>query len=134
MMADNKADTKQTGLKRDAKGRIIGGTPPAGFNVNPQNRSDGGWKKEQSISYQYNRFGRMSDEELENYVPQTQFEKIALQRIKLAYKANGLLDAKEITDRTEGKAPQSMDVTTGGEKINVALVEFANGKDEDSTS
>lgn len=100
-------------------------------NGNP--RSPGGWKKEESISYQYNRFGRMSDEEIENYIPKTQFERIALARIKAAKDLkHGLADSKELTDRTEGKAPQSIDVTTGGEKLNIALVEFIDGSDKDS--
>jgi hypothetical protein len=104
-------------------------------NGNPQN--PGGWKKEESISYQYNRFGRMSDEELDNYIPKTQFERIALNRIKAAKDLKyGLPDSKEVTDRTEGKAPQSIDVTTGGDKLNIALVEFIDGtyKDEDTNT
>lgn len=110
------SDTKQSELERDEKGRIIGGTPPAGFNVNPQNRSDGRWKKEDSISYNYNKFLAMSEEEFADYRPETKAQRIAYNRIKAS--EDSLNDAKEITDRTEGKAPQSVDVTTQGESIN----------------
>lgn len=113
-------DTKQTELQRDEKGRIIGGTPPAGFNVNPQNRSNGRWKAEDSISYNYNKFLAMSEEEFAEYVPQTKAQRIAYNRIKAS--EDSLNDTKEITDRTEGKAQQMVDVTTGGEAIVTPVV------------
>ena len=113
-------DTKQTELQRDEKGRITGGTPPAGFNVNPQNRSNGRWKAEDSISYNYNKFLAMSEEEFADYVPQTKAQRIAYNRIKAS--EDSLNDTKEITDRTEGKAQQMVDVTTGGEAIVTPVV------------
>lgn len=91
-------------------------TGKGGFGDNPQNRNPGGWKKEESISYQYNRLGRMTDQEFAEYVPQTKFERIAYNRIKDA--EDSLNDTKEITDRVEGKAPQSIDMTSNGESIN----------------
>lgn len=100
-------------------------TGKGGFGDNPQNRNPGGWDKTQSISYQYNRIGRMSDQEIAAFKPENQFQSIALSRVKAAKdKKFGLPDSKEITDRTEGKAPQSVDITSGGEKIKGALVEF----------
>ena len=113
-------DTKQTELQRDEKGRITGGTPPAGFNVNPQNRSNGRWKAEDSISYNYNKFLAMSEEEFAEYVPQNKAQRIAYNRIKAS--EDSLNDTKEITDRTEGKAQQIVDVTTGGEAIVTPVV------------
>lgn len=73
-------------------------------NGNPSAR--GRWNKEGSISYNYNKIMRMSDEELAKFKPTTQAEKIALMRVQQAAKDLGLADAKEISDRTEGKAPQ----------------------------
>lgn len=108
--------TKQEEQQRDEKGRIIGGTPPVGFHTNPERRSNGRWKKEDSISYNYNLFLSFSEEEFAEYVPKTKAQRIAYNRIKDA--EDNLNDAKEITDRTEGKAPQSVDVTTQGESIN----------------
>lgn len=105
-----------------------------GFGDNPQNRNPGGWKKEGSISYQYNRLMRMTPEELDKFKPETVAQQIALARIKEAEKS--LPDVKEITDRTEGKAPQNIDVTSGGEKLNVAMVEFVNpdGNSQDQST
>lgn len=127
-------DTQQSDIVRDEKGRFNGGTPPAGFNKNPQNISPGGWKKENTISYQYNRFLNMTPEELKAFANTPDNERtvamdIAYSRVLASRKS--LMDTKEITDRTEGKAPQSIDVTTGGDKLNIALVEFIDGTDKD---
>ena len=92
-------------------------TGKGGFGDNPQNRNPGGWNKDGSISYQYNRLMRMSPGELNVFEPETVAQQIALQRIKIAATTAGLNDTKEISDRTEGKAPQSIDVTSGGESI-----------------
>lgn len=93
-------------------------TGKGGFGDNPQNRNPGGWRKEESISYQYNKLMRMSPDELNDFVPETVAQMIALQRIKVAVTTAGLNDTKEISDRTEGKAPQAIDVTTNGESLN----------------
>jgi hypothetical protein len=111
----DKTDTKQTGLTRDEKGRITGGTPPAGFNVHPENRSDGGWDKTMVFSYQYKRFMSMSLNELNEWRILPDMEKKVVE--ELAYNAvmrskASLNDVKEITDRTEGKAPQSIDLSS----------------------
>lgn len=108
-MAENKTTTKQVDYNMNPTGK-------GGFGDNPQNRSDGRWKKENSISYNYNLFLAMSEDEFAEFTPITKAQKIAYQRIKAAEKS--LLDVKEITDRTEGKAPQSVDVTTKGESVN----------------
>ena len=123
-------DTKQTELQRDEKGRITGGTPPAGFNVNPQNRSNGRWKAEDSISYNYNKFLAMSEEEFDEYKPKTKAQRIAYNRIKEAEES--LLDVKEITDRVEGKPKQAVDVTTGGEAIVTPVVRIIDERPSSS--
>lgn len=131
----SEADTNQTGLLRDEKGRIIGGKPPAGFDTHPENRSDGGWKKENTISYQYKRFLNMTPDELKEYAtnpnndPRTVAMDIAYSQVIASRKS--LPHAKEITDRTEGKAPQSVDLTTKGKEFKIALVEFV-GDDGDN--
>jgi len=86
-------------------------TGKGGFGDNPQNRNPGGWKKENSISYQYKRFMNMSIAELEKWskTPKSErsvVEDIAFNRIIEA--RISLPDVKEITDRTEGKALQTI--------------------------
>jgi hypothetical protein len=126
-----KSTTNQVAQTRDEKGRITGGVPPVGFHTNPENISPGGWKKENTISYQYNRFLNMSPIELEAFAQTPKKDRtvamdIAYARVLASRKS--LPDVKEITDRTEGKAPQSIDLTTGGEPMQ-ALVRFADGND-----
>lgn len=110
-----KQSTKQVRKPRNPTGK-------GGFGDNPQNRSDGGWKKEDSISYQYNRLMRMTADEFEEFKSSeklTMAQKIAINRIKGALKedAFSLNETKEITDRTEGKAPQKIDLTSDGDKM-----------------
>lgn len=119
--------THQEGQTRDEKGRITGGIPPVGFHTNPERISPGGWSKETSMPYLINKFGRMSDEEVEEYIESkggkkklSQFEKAAITRTRNTTLSSeqGLRESKEVMDRTNGKAPQSIDLTTGGEKMN----------------
>lgn len=84
------------------------------------------------FSYQYNRFLNMSATEFEAFAKtpkdkMTMVELGAYMRVKAMLKS--LPDAKEITDRTEGKAYQSMDVTSGGEKLEGLVIVRANADD-----
>lgn len=88
-----------------------------GFGERPNDRSDGRWNKDESISYQYNKLLRMSPEQLFSFQPETVAQQIAHQRLMNAMSDDGLNDTKEVTDRTEGKAPQSIDMTSNGETI-----------------
>lgn len=110
-----------------------------GFGDHPENRNPGGWKKENTISYQYKRFLNMTPEELKAFANVPESERtvamdIAYSQVLASRKS--LPHTKEITDRTEGKAQQQIDLTTGGDKLNIALVEFVDGnnQDEDSTT
>lgn len=95
-----------------------------GFGENPHHRNPGGWDKTGSISYQYNLLMRLKPDELKDYEPTTVAQEIALARIKAARSSDkGLNDTKEVTDRTEGKAPQSMDITSGGERLPTVIIE-----------
>ena len=85
-------------------------TGKGGFGDNPQNRNPGGWKPETTISYQYRRFLAMQLPELlewEKTIPKE--ERTAAMDIAYAQviaSRRSLPHVKEITDRTEGKAPQ----------------------------
>lgn len=118
---NTKSTSKQVGQTRDEKGRITGGIPPVGFHTNPENRSNGRWKAENSISYNYHKFMEMNPAEFDEYVPQTMAQKMAYDMVKngTARRADVI---KEITDRTEGKASQAIDVTSNGETIGATLV------------
>ena len=86
-----------------------------GFGDNPQNRANGRWSKDTSISYWYNHLIRLSVDDFENFTPETVAQKIAYNSLVEAHVDLPYL--KEVTDRTEGRAHQQTDVTSGGEKI-----------------
>jgi len=117
-----KTSTNQVGEKRDDKGRFANGNKPkVGFHTHPENRSDGGWKKEDSYSYQLRLMDRMTIKEFNKWVKKNPPSKRTLAQEK-AYRAQAksrseLAWLKEVTDRTEGKAPQNIDLTTGGDKL-----------------
>jgi len=106
-------------------------TGKGGFGDNPQNKANGRWKKEDSISYNYNHLLSLSLNELKEYKPVTVAQKIAYEAIKEA--SSELLYLKEVTDRTEGKAPQAIDHTSGGEKVNIPLIEWVNSTNDKDT-
>ena len=104
---------------RDSKGRFGPGnnmnpTGHGGFGTNPQNRSSGKWNKDTSVSYWYNKLGRMDNEEFNKFKPANPFQEIAYKRGQAALStADGelaLKNTKEITDRTEGRAKQDINI------------------------
>ena len=109
------AATKQVVNGRDENGRFAAGNKPTvGFHTNPERRSNGRWRKEDSVTYQYRRMLAMTDDELEAFIPETQAQKIAKVRIVRAVRDddNSLAETKEITDRTEGKARRDIGIET----------------------
>ena len=101
-------------------GNVTNPSGAGGFGDNPQNRNPGGWNKEESISYWYNKLGRMDEAEFLSFKPANVNQKIALNRVLRAMKddKDSLAETKEIADRTEGKARESIDLTTAGESLN----------------
>lgn len=100
-----------------------------GFGDNPQNRNPGGWDKNESISYWYNKIGRMSDKEMAEFKPANQNQRIALVRIERSKRDDkeALAEAKEITDRTEGKAKETLSVDASIDmNVGTPSVELAN--------
>lgn len=96
-------------------------TGKGGFADNPQNRNPGGWKKDQSISYQYNFLIRLKVDEFREWLQQhpesdrTMAQELAYQAVLKARKELNYL--REITDRIEGKPNQQTDITSGGKPI-----------------
>lgn len=124
-LSTNQDTHDSNGIKPGVK---LNPTGKGGFGDNPQNRSDGGWKKEDSIGYQYRMLQRLTITELEKWI-EDHPKNVRTVAQDLAYKAlikaqKELPYLKEVTDRSEGKAPQSVDVTSNGETIKGALVEF----------
>lgn len=104
-----------------------------GFGDHPENRNPGGWRKEVSFSYQYKRFMAMSLPEIEAYAAlpkekRTVVEDLAYHRVVAAKKS--LMDVKEMTDRTEGRAPQSITITS--DPLDQILTKFGIGEGEDA--
>ena len=100
------------------KGDINNPKGKGGFKDNPENRNPGGWSKETSIPYLQNKLGRMSLAEFEEYEPKTAFEVSAYNSVKEAWNNLGYL--KEVTDRTSGKAEQSINHQNDGGKFDNA--------------
>jgi hypothetical protein len=104
---DGKKDT------RFKKGQVGNPTGKGGFQERPEDRVDGRWRKEDSISYQYNFLMRLPLDQIWNFKPKTVAQDIAFARVRAARDSRlGLGDTKEITDRTEGKSPQAIDLTS----------------------
>ena len=127
--------TKQDVQEPKQRGGNLNPSGKGGFRDNPQNRASGVWQPENTISYQYRRFLNMTPDELMAFkdVPtseRTVAMDIAYSQVLASRKS--LPHTKEITDRTEGKAPMSVDVTSNGETIKTALVEFI-GLDDDNS-
>ena len=105
-------------------------TGKGGFGDHPENRNPGGWKPEYTFSYQYRRFMNMTVEEFKAWKDLTA-DKDKTMVEELAYVAvlkarSDIRDRQEITDRTEGKAPQTV-VVDGGffskDKLKVEVVD-----------
>lgn len=116
--------TKQAGDARTTTGQFapgVSGNPDGkgGFGDNPENRSSGHWDKEESITYWYNKILRMTDDEYDKWKPANRAQRIALKRVITAEGGDelALKTTKEITDRTEGRPKQDIDMNLTGDDI-----------------
>lgn len=119
--------TKQAVNGRDSRGRFApGNTPSTGFHTHSERRNNGKWDKEESISYWYNKLGRMSDDEYDNFKPKNQNQRIAQARIVMALGTDelALKAAKEITDHTEGRPKQDIDMNVESENAEPLIKGF----------
>ena len=98
--------TKQVNMVRNPTGK-------GGFGDHPENRSPGGWKKENSFSYQMNRFKNMTVDDFLKWLKEnpkdtrTMAEELAYARVFKARES--LMEFKEVADRTEGKPIQKIE-------------------------
>lgn len=105
--------TKQAVNGRDENGRFVAGNMPvSGFHTNPERRNSGKWDKDESISYWYNKLLRMPNDEFDSFKPANSTQRIVYARIVAACGADelALKATKEITDRTEGRPQQGIDM------------------------
>jgi hypothetical protein len=126
------SNTKQMEQTRDEKGRITGGTPPAGFNVNPQNRHNGAWKKEDTPRYKLEQMMKLPEPDLRK-IAEDKDAPLFERKLATAIAKGQWREIKEMIEQVYGKPKESVDVTSGGETIK-ALVQFVDENDQDKTS
>lgn len=112
-------DEPKTATKQ-AKGSPINGQVPPKKNQFGQpggnKRNDGHWKSEDSISFQYNKLLRMTNEQFDKFCKQkdlTKAQQIAIKRIQdadIASDTSGLAlrTTVELTNRTEGDTKKEL--------------------------
>ena len=120
-------NTKQMAQQRDEKGRITGGAPPAGFNVHPENRHNGAWKKEDTPRYKLEQMMKLSEPELRK-VAEDKDAPLFERKLATAIAKGQWREIKEMIQEVYGKPKESVDVTSGGEPIK-AVVEFKGADD-----
>ena len=117
---------------RDEKGRITGGTPPAGFNKHPENRHNGAWKKEDTPRFKLEQMMKLSADELRK-VAEDKDAPLFEQKLAIAIKNGQWREIKEMIQEVYGKPKENIDLTSKGDKLNVALVEFVDGDNKDTS-
>lgn len=102
------------------KGVVRNPTGKGGFGDHPENAAHGRWRKEDSYTYNVNKFGRMTDIELQEVILQakggelTQFQRAALQTVLDMQKKEGWKKLVDTVDRVDGKALQPVEQTVNG--------------------
>lgn len=116
------------------KGTVNNPTGKGGFGDHPENACRGRWRKEDSYTYNVNKYGRMTDIELQEVILQakggelTQFQRAALQTVLDMQKREGWKKLVDTVDRVDGKALQPVEQT--GYVPPTINIEFVKG-DED---
>jgi hypothetical protein len=118
------------------KGMVNNPTGKGGFGDHPENACHGRWRKEDSYTYNVNKYGRMTDIELQEVILQakggelTQFQRAALQTVLDMQKREGWKKLVDTVDRVDGKALQPVEQTVTGYVPPTINIEFVKG-DED---
>lgn len=111
-------------------------TGKGGFGDHPENACNGRWRKEDSYTYNVNKFGRMTDIELQKIILKskagelTQFQQAALKTVLDMKKDEGWKKLVDTVDRVDGKALQPVEQTVNGYVPPTINIEFVKG-DED---
>ena len=95
-------------------------TGKGGFKERPQDRASGRWKKEDSISYQYNMLLRLSKSAFKKWLEDhPEDQRTMAQEIAFNAVSEAMSDFKyltEVTDRTEGKSINRTELSGSEEK------------------
>lgn len=99
--------------------RIPNPTGKGGFKERPQDINPGTWNSKNVFTIQLSRFLNMSTTDFEAFAKtpkdkMTMAERIAYTRVA---KGKDLAEYKDMADRLQGKAAQSVDVTSDGDKL-----------------
>lgn len=126
-LEEKKTTDQDIDMNRNPEGK-------GGFGDNPQNRSNGTWSSIDSIGFQYKKFMRMSINEVESWAKNVKKKDRTVAQ-DLAYKAvlrakNSLVDLKEVTDRTEGKSPQTLVHEGGFFSTDKLIIEVVDAKED----
>ncbi len=126
MKKDNPTKQGEVGHKKPPVNRQFGQP-----NGNPRN--NGSWKKEDTPRYKLEQMMKLNVEELTAIVknPKTPLFEI---RMANAIKNGDWKVIDGMISQVYGKPSQTVDMTSGGEKINVALVRFEDGDRNTDTS
>ncbi len=103
-------DRKQTELRRDEKGRITGGSPPNGFDKNPQNRHHGAWKKEDTLRFKIEKASSLDSDELRAIIDDPKEAMLVRRFAEATLKADWRM-IKEISEMLYGKPKESVDIS-----------------------
>lgn len=119
------------------KGMVNNPTGKGGFGDHPENACHGRWRKEDSYTYNVNKFGRMTDIELQEIILKskagelTQFQQAALKTVLDMKKDEGWKKLVDTVDRVDGKALQPVEQTVNGYVPPTINIEFVNGDDDE---
>ena len=126
-------DRKQSKPLLDENGKFAkGNTPPAGFNKHPENRHNGAWKKESTPRYKLEKMMELEEDEL-RAIAEDKKSPLFERKLAIAIRKGEWREIKEMIQEVYGKPQENIDLTSKGDKLNVALVEFVDGDNKDTS-
>ena len=126
-------DTDQSKPLLDKNGKFAkGNIPPAGFNKHPENRHNGAWKKESTPRYKLEKMMELEEDEL-RAIAEDKKSPLFERKLAIAIRKGEWREIKEMIQEVYGKPKENIDLTSKGDKLNVALVEFVDGDNKDKS-
>ena len=126
-------DRKQSKPLLDENGKFAkGNTPPAGFNKHPENRHNGAWKKESTPRFKLEKMMELEEDEL-RAIAEDKKSPLFERKLAIAIRKGEWREIKEMIQEVYGKPQENIDLTSKGDKLNVALVEFVDGDNKNKS-